>query len=205
MPWTVAHQAPLTMEFLRQEYWIMLPFPTPVAISCFLAQGSKPHLLCLLHWQADSLLTTLVVQSLGPIQLFATPWTVSLQAPRSFTISWCLLKFMSIESMMLFNHLILCHSLLLLPSLFPSIRVLSSESALQIRWPQYYSFSYSISPSNEYSWLSSFRIDSFNLLAFQGTLKSFLQHHSLKASILRHSAFFMVQLSHCIGKIVYLP
>ena len=116
-----------------------------------------------------------------------------------------LLKLMSIELVMLFNHLILCHPLLLLPSLFPSIRVLSSESALQIRWPQYYSFSYSISPSNEYSWLSSFRIDSFNLLAFQGTLKSFLQHHSLKASILRHSAFFMVQLSHCIGKIVYLP
>ena len=125
-----------------------------------------------------------------------TQWTAAPQAPLSFTILQSLFKFMSIESMMLFNHLILCHSLLLLPSLFPSIRVLSSESALQIRWPQYYSFSYSISPSNEYSWLSSFRIDSFNLLAFQGTLKSFLQHHSLKASILRHSAFFMVQLSH---------
>ena len=149
MPWTVAHQAPLTMEFLRQEYWIMLPFPTPVAISCFLAQGSKPHLLCLLHWQADSLLTTLVVQSLGPIQLFATPWTVSLQAPPSFTISWCLLKFMSIESMMLFNHFILYHPLLLLPSIFPSIKVFSNESALCIRWQKYWSFS--ISPSNEYS------------------------------------------------------
>ena len=107
-----------------------------------------------------------------------------------------LLRFMSIESVMLSNHLILCHPLLLLPSVFPVFRVFSSELTLCIKWPKYWSFSYSISPSNEYSWLSSFRIDSFNLLAFQGTLKSFLQHHSLKASILRHSAFFMVQLSH---------
>ena len=105
-----------------------------------------------------------------------------------------LLKFMSIESMMLSNHLIICHPLLRLSSIFPSLRVFSSESALRIRWPKYWSFS--ISPSNEYLWLISFRIDWFELLAVQGTLKSLLQHHNLKASILQCSAFFMVQLSH---------
>ena len=107
-----------------------------------------------------------------------------------------LLKLMSIESMMPSNHLILCRPLLLLPSVFPSIRVFSNESALCIRWPKYWSFSFSISPSNEYSGLISFRIDWFELLAVQGTLKSLLQHHSSKASILRCSASFMVQLSH---------
>ena len=107
-----------------------------------------------------------------------------------------LLKLMSIESMMPSNHLILCHPLRLLPSIFPSIRVFSDESALHIRWPKYWSFCFSISPSNEYSELISFRIDWFVLLAVQGTLKSLLQHHSSKASILWHSAFFMVQLSH---------
>ena len=105
-----------------------------------------------------------------------------------------LLRSMSIESMMLSNHLILCHPLLLLPSIFPSIRGFSNESALRIRWPKYWSFS--ISPSNEYSGLTSFRIDWFDLLAVQGTLKSLLQHHSLKASVLWHTAFFMVLLSH---------
>ena len=109
------------------------------------------------------------------------------------TNSWSLLKFISIESVMPFNHLILCHTLLLLPSIFPSIRVFSSESALCIRWPKDWSFSFSVSPSNEYSGLISFMVD---LLAIQGTLKSLLQHHSLKASILCHSAFSMVQLSH---------
>ena len=112
------------------------------------------------------------------------------------TGSWSLLKFMSIKLVMLSNHLILCHPLLLLPSVFPSIRVFSNESALHIKWPKYWSFSFSISPSHEYSGLISFRIDWFDLLAVQGTVKSLLQHHSSKASVLPHSAFFMVQLSH---------
>ena len=124
------------------------------------------------------------------------PWTAAHQASLSFTISWSLLRFMSIESVMPSNHRILCHPLLLLPSIFPSIRVFSNDSALLIRWPKYWSFSFSISPSNEYSGLISFRIDWFDLLAVQGTLKSLLQHHILKASILQHSAFFTVQLSH---------
>ena len=111
-------------------------------------------------------------------------------------ISWSLLKLMSIESVMPSNHLILCHPLLLLPSVFPSIKVFSNESVLCIRWPKYWSFSFSISPSNEYSGLISFRIDWFDLLAVQGTLKSLPQHHSSKVSILWHSAFFMIQLSH---------
>ena len=125
-----------------------------------------------------------------------TAWTAACRFPLSSTISWCLLKFMSIESVMPSNHLILCHPLLRLPSIFPSLRVFSNESALCIRQPKYRSFSFSISPSNEYSELISFRIDRFDLLAVQGTLKSFLWHHSLKASILWHSAFFKVQLSH---------
>ena len=125
-----------------------------------------------------------------------TPWTAAHQASLSFTISWSLLKLMSIELEMSSSHLFLCHSLLLLPSVFSSIRVFSNELALRIRWPNYCSFSFSISPSNEYSGLISFRIDWFDLLAVQGTLKCFLQHHSSKASILWCSAFFMVQLSH---------
>ena len=126
----------------------------------------------------------------------ATPWTATCQASLSITNSRSLLKLMSIESLMPSNHLILCHPLLLLPSIFPSIRVFSNESVLHIRWPMYWSFSISISPSNEYSGLISFRIDWLDLLAVQGTLKSFLQHHSSKASVLRQLAFFMVQLSH---------
>ena len=115
--------------------------------------------------------------------------------PLFFTISRSLLKLMSIESVMPYNHLILCHSLLLLPSIFPSIRVFSNESVLHIRWPKYWSFSHSISHSNEYSGLISFRMDWLDLLAVQGTLKSVLQHHSSKASVLQCSAFFMVQLT----------
>ena len=114
----------------------------------------------------------------------------------SITNSWSLLKFMSIELLMPSNHLILCHPLLLLPLIFPSIRVLSNEPVLCIRWPKYWSFSFSISPSNAYSGLISFRMDWLDLLAVQGTLESLLQHHSSKASILKCSAFFMVQLSH---------
>ena len=128
-------------------------------------------------------------------QLFATPWTAACQDTMSITNSRSLLKLMSIESVMPSNHLILCCPLLLLPSIFPSIRVFSKELALQIRWPKYWSISLSISPSNEYSGLISFRIDWFDLLAIQGTLESLLQHHSSKASILWHSAFLMVQLS----------
>ena len=129
-------------------------------------------------------------------RLFATPWTTACQASLSITNSWSLLRLTSIESVMLSNHLILCRPLLLPPSIFPSIRVFSSESALHMRWPNYWSFSLSISPSNEYSRLISFRMDWLDLLAVQGTLKSLLQHHSSKASILWRSAFFTVQLSH---------
>ena len=135
------------------------------------------------------------VQSLSHVRLSATPWTAARQPSLSFTISRSLLKLMSIESVMPSNHLILCCPLLL-PSIFPSIKVFSSESDFCIRWPKYWSFSFSISPSFEYSGLISFRIDWFDLLAVQGTLKSLLQHHSSKASILQCSAFFMVQLSH---------
>ena len=125
-----------------------------------------------------------------------TPRTAACQASLSITSSQSLLKLLSIESMMPSNHLIFCRPLLLLPSIFPSIMVFSKESVLCIRWPKYWSFSFSISPSNEHSGLISFTIDWFDLLAVQGTLKSLLQHHSSKASILWHSAFFMVQLSH---------
>ena len=124
------------------------------------------------------------------------PWTAASQASLSMTNSWSLLKFMSIESVMPSNHLILCHPLLLLPSIFPSIRVFSNESAPHIRWPKYWSFSFNISPSNEPSGLISFRMNWLDLLAVQGTIKSLLQHYSSKASILQHSAFFIVQLSH---------
>ena len=136
------------------------------------------------------------VQSLSPVWLFVTPWTTACQASLSITKSRSPLKPTSIGLMMPFNHLILCHPLLLLPSIFPSIRVFSNESALHIRWPKDWSFSFSISPSNQYSGLIFFRMDWLDLLAVQGTLKSLLQHHSSKASILQHSAFFTVQLSH---------
>ena len=136
------------------------------------------------------------VQSLSRVQLFATPRTAARQASLSITNSQSLLTLTSIESVMLSNHLILCCPHLLWPSIFLSIRVFSSESVLRIRWPKYWSFSFSINPANEYSGPISFRIDWFDLLAVQGTLKSLLQHHSSKASILRCSAFFMVQLSH---------
>ena len=136
-----------------------------------------------------------VVQPLSTVQLFATPWAPAQQASLSFTFSQSLLKLMSTESVMLSNHLILCRPLLL-PSVLPRIRVFSNEAALHIRRPKYWSFSFSISPSNEYSRLISFRIDWFDLFAVQGTLKSLLQNHSLKASVLWCSTFFMVQLSH---------
>ena len=130
------------------------------------------------------------------VQFFATPWTAACQTSLSITNSPSLLKLMSIESVMPSNHLILCHPLLLLPSIFPSIRVFPKESFLCTRWTNYWSLSLSTSPSNEYSGLISFRMDWLNLLEVQVTLKSLLQHHSSKASILQHSAFFTVQLSH---------
>ena len=136
------------------------------------------------------------VQLLSRVQLFATPWTAACQASLSITKSWSLPKLMFIELVMPSNHLILCHPLLLPLLIFPSIRVFSKESVLCIRWPKYWRFSLSISPSNEYSGLISFRMDWLDLLAVQGTLKNLLQHHSSKASILWCSAFFIVQLSH---------
>ena len=134
------------------------------------------------------------VQSLSHVRLFATPWTAACQASLSITNSWSLLKLTSVELVMPSSHHILCRPLLL-PSIFPSIRVFSNESVLHIRWPKYWSFSLSISPSSENSGLISFRMDWLDILAVQGTLKSLLQHHSSKASILQQSAFFMVQLS----------
>ena len=148
----------------------------------------KMGLLFSLNWLSS-------VQLLSRVWLFATTWTVACQASLSITNCQSLLKLMSIESVMPSNRLILCHPLLL-PSIFPSIRVFLNESALHIRRPKYWSFSFSISPSNEYSVLISFRKDWLDLLAVQGTLKSLLQHHSSKTSILWHSVFFMIQLSH---------
>ena len=136
------------------------------------------------------------VQSLSHVQLFVTLWTLACQASLSITNSRSVLTLMSITLVMPSNHLILCHPLLLLPSVFSSIRVFSNELALHIRWPKYWSFSFSISPCHEYSGLISFRIDWLDLLDVQGTLKSLLQHHSSKASVLQRSAFFIVQFSH---------
>ena len=147
-------------------------------------------------WQAHPdtgmLSVTSSVQSLGRVRLFATSWTAAHQASLSITNFRSLFKLMSIESVMPSNYLILRHPLLLLPSIFPSIRVFSSESVLRIRWLKHWSFSFSISPSNEYSGLISFRMDWLDLLTVQGTLKSLLQHHSSKASVLQCLAFFIV-------------
>ena len=136
------------------------------------------------------------VQSLSQVRLFVTPWTAARQDSLSIRNSWSLPKSMFTESVMPSNHLILGHPLLLLPSIFPSIRVISNESALRIRWPKYWNFRFSISPFNEYSGLISFRMDWLDPFAIQGILKSLLQHHSSKASIHWCSAFFIVQLSH---------
>ena len=163
--------------------WLWLK-PFPVLQVYHLWTGDGNHIVIRLKWDQIS-----SVQSLSRVQLFATPWTAARQASLSITNSRSLLKLISIRLVMPSNHLILCHPLLLLPLIFPSIRVFSNESALQIRWPEYWSFSFSISPSNEHSGLISFRVDWCDLLAVQGTLKSLLQHHSSKASILRHSAF----------------
>ena len=176
----------------------------------------KTHHLFLYYWKEVGIIFSPIentevqfrsVQSLSRVRLFATPWTAACQASLSITNSWSLPKLMSIESVMPSNHLILCHSLLLLPSIPPSIRVFSIESVLPIRGPKYWSFSFNISSSNEHPGLISFRVDWLDLLAVQGTLKSLLQHHSSKASILRCSAFFIGQLSHpymTTGKIIAL-
>ena len=144
----------------------------------------------------DDMILNIVIQPLSHVWLFATQWTEAHQASLSFTISWELWKLMSIKSVIPANHLVLWHPLLLLLLIFPSIKVFPKQSALCIRYPKYRSFSFSISLSNEYSRLLSFRIDLFDLFAAQGTLKTFLQQHSLKVWILQFAAFFMVQLSH---------
>ena len=146
--------------------------------------------VCISHKSLSS------VQSLSNVHLFATPWTAARQASLSITNSWSLLKLMSFRSVMPSNHLFLCHPLLLLPSVFPSIRVFSNESTLRMRWPKDWSFNFSISPSSEHPGLISFRIDWLDLLAVQGTLKSLLPYHSSEASILWCSASFIVQLSN---------
>ena len=151
--------------------------------------------ICILSYKLKTKLAV-VIQLLSCVWLFATPWTASCQALLSFTVSWILFNFMSTESVMLSKHLILCWSPIHLHSTFPSTRVFSKALAFCIRWQKYWSFSFSISSSIEYSGLISFRIDWFDLLAVQGTLKSLPQHHSLKASILWHSAFFLVDFSH---------
>ena len=172
-----------------------------------LTKGLNLHLLDFLHWQAGSLPLAFSsvqfssvqfssVQSLSHVRLFATPWTAARQASLSITNSWSSLKLMPIESVMPSSLLILCHPLLLLPPIPPSIRVFSNESTLRMRWPKYWSFNFSIIPSKEHPGLISFKMDWLDLLAVQGTLKSFLPHHSSKPSILRHSAFFTVQLSY---------
>ena len=164
-----------------------------ISTSVLQVRSSMPFFFSIFHVYAFSQFSS--VQSLSSIQFFVTPWTAACQASLSITSSRNLLRLMSFELVMPSNHLILCHPLLLLPSIFPSIRVFSNESALCIRCPKYWSFSFSISPSNENPTLI-FRMDWLDLLAVQGTLKSLLQHHSSKAPILCCSAFFTVQLSH---------
>ena len=195
IPWTVAYKAPPSMEFSRVLEWIAITFSRDLP-----DLGIKPRSPTL---QADALLFELPGKpeqsqcfsnqfSHSVVSNSATPWTAACQASLSITNSQSLLKLTSIVLVMPSNHLILCHPLLLLPSVFPSIRVFSNESFHHIRWPMYWSFSFSISPSNEYSGLISFRMDWLDLLAVQGTHKSLLQHHSSKVSILWHSAFFRV-------------
>ena len=203
IPGTLAHQAPLSMEFSWPEYQSGLPCPP---LGDLPDPGIEPMSPASPELQVDSLplshqasLCTYVqfssVQPLSRVRLFATPWITARQASLSITNSRSSPKLMSIESVMPSNHLILCHPLLL-PSIFPSIRVFSNGSVLCIRWPKYWSFSFKISPSNEHPGLIFFRMNWLDLLAEQGTLKSLLQHHSSKASILWCSAFFTVQLSH---------
>ena len=172
-------------DFLSCPTKNSLAFNPPVCVDC----------VSTLHWQ-HRLSQFSSIQSLSCVRLFATPWTAAHQASLSTTNSWSLLKLIYIRLVMPSNHLIFCHPFLFLSSFFPSIRVFSKESVLCIRWPKYWHFSFNISPSNEYSGLISFRMNWLDLLAVQETVKRLLQHHSSKASILWHSAFFTVQLSH---------
>ena len=186
-PWTAAHQAPLSKEFSRQEYWSGLPFPLPKDLPDLGIKSTSPAL-------AGGFFTTELpelhhlcqfssVQLLSCVQIFVTSWIAARQAFLSITNSQSLFKLMSIKVVMPSNHLILCHPPLLLPPIPPSIRVFSNESTLRMRWPKYWSFSFSISPSSEHPGLISFRLDWLNLLVVQGPLKSLHQHHSSKASI----------------------
>ena len=165
---------------------------------CDIRGSAWSRTACFLLWWLICRNTSLKPQSVqfSCVQLFATPWTIACQASLSITNCWSLPKLLSTESVMPFNHLILCCPLFLLPSIFPSIRVFSNESALHIRWPKYWSFSFNISRSSEQSGLISFRMDWLDFFAVQGTLKNLHQHHSSKASILWCSVFFIVQLSH---------
>ena len=177
------------------ELWLWLCHSTPKINWCRIKS-----LKCQTRFRLTSVGAVLIssvssVQSLSCVRLFATPWTTARQASLFITNSQSLLKLISIKLVMPSNHLILCCPLLLPPSIFPSKRVFSNESVLHIRWPKYWSFSFNTSPSNEYSGLISFRMDWLDLLEVQGTLKSLFQHHSSKALILWHSAFFIVQLT----------
>ena len=176
--------------------FLLLDFSVLIHMKVVLCQWSISSLNALNDNNNQSSVQFSSFQSLSRVRLFATPWITAHQASLSITNSWSSLKLMSIESVMPSSHLILCHPLLLLPPIPPSIRVFSNESALHIRWPKYWSFSFGISPSSEHPGLISFRMDWLDLLAVQGTLKSLLQHHSSKASILWCSTFFTVQLSH---------
>ena len=203
VPRSVAYQAPLSVEFPRQEYWSGLPFLSPGDLPNPGIEPRSPTGRHFTLWAtreahrdvdvrillpgASYFKSISSVRSLSRVQLFATSWTAAHQASLSFTNSQSLLQLMCIESVMPSNHLIFCRPLLLLPSVFPSIRVFSSELALHLRWPKFWSFRFSISPSNGYSGLMSFRVDWLDLFAVQGTLKSLLQHHNSKASILQHS------------------
>ena len=190
----------LVCQFSQQHYlWCPKVETTQVSLKTWMNKQSVVYTYNVLWNEVLIYVTTwmsLQFSSVSRVQLFATPWASAHQASLSITNSQSLLKLMSIASVMLSIYLILCHLLLFPPSIFPSIRVFSSESVLHIRCPKYWGFSFSISPSNEYSGLISFRIDRWDLLAIQGTLKGLLQHHNSKTSILWHSAFFTVQLSH---------
>ena len=201
-PWTTEHQASLSttnsqslpklmsIESVMPSNHLILCHPFSSCLQFFPASGSflRSQLFASVHFSS--------VQSLSRVWLFATPWIAARQASLSITNSRSSLRLTSIESVMPSSHLILCHPLLLLPLIPPSIRVFSNDSTLRMRWPKYWSFSFSIIPSKEIPGLISFSTDWLDLLAVQWTLKSLLQHHSSKASILRHSAFFTVQLLH---------
>ena len=182
----VGASLPPSCSFFSCSLFLHFSYSFPISLPCFHVYWMKSPIT----FQFSS------VQLLSHVWLFVTPWTAARQASLSITNSWSLLRLMSIQSVMLSNHLILCHPLLLLPSIFPSMRVFPNESVLWIRWPKYWSFSFNINPSNKHPGLISFRMDWLDLLAVQGTVKSLLQHHSSKASIFQCSAFFTVQLSH---------